>query len=106
MFDVFLEVYNRRVDLDFVLPIILSPLLFELKLGAIGWHQSVNEVDLNFVDVDDVRDVAARRVEAKVAVDSAIVGRADLQGALDDLRLVCLKRERNGLLDHFEVSLG
>lgn len=92
MLDVFFKINNRCIDLDFVLPIILSPLLFKLKLGAVGWHQSVNEVDLNFVDVDDVRDVAAWRVEAKVAVDSAIVRRADLQGALDDLSLVGLKR--------------
>lgn len=58
MLNVFLQVQDRCVDLHLVLPIVVSPLLLELKIRAGSWHQGVDEVDLDLVDVDDVRDVS------------------------------------------------
>ena len=60
VFNVLLEIQDWRVDLHLVLPVVVSPLLLELKVGAGSGHQGIDEIDLNLVDVDDVRDVSTR----------------------------------------------
>lgn len=61
--------------MDLILPLVFSPLKFELQLGTIRGHQRVYEVNLNFVDVDNVRLVATRTVKGQIAIDCAIIGR-------------------------------
>ena len=79
MLNVLLEIGEGRVDLHFVLPVVVSPLLLKLKLRTVSWHESIDEVDLNLVDVDDIWNVSTGRVECQVPVDSSIVSRADLE---------------------------
>ena len=102
---VLLEVHDGRVHLHLVLPVVVCPLLLELELGAIGRHQSIDEIDLNLVDVDDIWDVATCRVEGKVSVDRTVVGRADLERTLDDLRFPSTQGERDWLLNDLQVAL-
>ena len=71
---VLLEVQNRCVNLHLVLPVVVCPFLLEFEVRASCGHEGIDEVDLDLVDVDDVRDVAARRVEGQVAIDRSVVG--------------------------------
>ena len=68
------QMRKRGVDLYLVFPLIVSPLLLEVKLAALSRLKLVDEVDLDLVQVDDVRNVAARRIKGQVAVDGSIVG--------------------------------
>ena len=52
------EVGDACVDLDFVLPFVVRPLLLEVQLGTVCWLQLIDEVDLDLVQVNDVLDVA------------------------------------------------
>ena len=106
MLDVLLKIQDGRVHLHLVLPVVVSPLLLELKLRAIGRHQSVDEVDLDLIDVDDVGNVSTGRIEGKVAIDGTVVCRADLEGALDDLASTSAQSQRDRLLNHLQVALG
>ena len=102
---VLLEVQDRCVNLHLVLPVVVSPFLLEFKVRASSWHQGVYEVDLNLVDVDDMRNVSTGRIKSQVTVDCSVVGRANLEGALDNLRGTCCHRERDRLLHNFQVAL-
>jgi len=63
MFDVLLQIHNRCIYLYLVFPVILSPLLLELKFRAVGGHESVDEVNLYLVDVNHMGNVAAGRIK-------------------------------------------
>ena len=52
------QVGDACVDLDFVLPFIVRPLLLEVQLGTVRRLQLIDEVDLDLVQVNDVLDVA------------------------------------------------
>ena len=79
MLDILLQVMDRCAHLDLVLPVILSPLFLEFKLRAVSRHQSIDEVDLDFIDVDDIWYVTTGRIVGEVAVDGAIVRGAYLE---------------------------
>ena len=79
------QVKDWSRNLNFVLPVVISPLLLELELAAVSRHEGINEVDLDLVDVDHVWDVATRAVKGKVPIDRSIVGRANLERGFDDL---------------------
>ena len=67
------KVSEASVDLDLVLPFIVSPFLFEIELSAIGWLEFVDKVNLYLVEINDVRNVSACRIKGEIAVDSSIV---------------------------------
>jgi hypothetical protein len=50
---ILLQISNWSAHLYLVLPFILSPLLFELKFSALSRLEGVDEVNLNFIDIDD-----------------------------------------------------
>lgn len=104
--DVFLEINNRRVDLHLVLPIILRPLLLELELGAVSGHQSVDEINLDLVNIDYVGHISTWTIKAQIAINGAIVRAADFQTTFHNLCLAALQCECDGLLNDFEVTLG
>jgi len=104
--NILLEIQDWRVHLHLVLPVVVSPLLLELELRAISRHECVDEVDLNLVDIDNVRDVATRRVKRQVAVNGSIVCRAHFHATLDDLGCASTKSNRDRFFDNLEVTLG
>ena len=71
----FFEVCNWGINVHLVLPFVFSPLEFEFQLGTVSWHESVNEVDLDLVDVDHVRLIATSAVKSQIPVNCAVVCR-------------------------------
>lgn len=99
------QVLDRGVHLDFVLPFVLRPFLFELKLWALGVEEVVDEVNLNFIDVEDVDIVSTSWVMRDVSIDDAVVCGGHFQTSFDRLRRLRLQSDRNWLFNHFEISL-
>jgi hypothetical protein len=67
------KVCKSRVDLNLVLPFVVSPFLLEVKLAALSWLKFIDEIDLDLIQVDYVRNVAASRIKGQVAVNGTIV---------------------------------
>ena len=105
MFNVLFEIGEGRVDLDFVLPVVVSPLLLELELRAISRHERVDEVNLDLIDIDHIRNISTRRVEGQVAVNGTVVGRANLERALDHLCGSSSQSQRHWFFNNFQISL-
>lgn len=106
MLHILLQVSDRSAHLHLVLPLILSPFLLEFKFCALCRLKCVDEVNLDLIDVDHEGDISTGGVESKVAVDSSVVGRADLQRALNCCSLLASERHCHGLLYNFKVALG
>lgn len=106
MLDILIQVRHGRVHLHLVLPFVLRPFLLELVVCALGLHQLVYEVDLDFVDVQNVWLIAAGGVVGDVAVDDAVVGGGDLETGLDRRGGSSAQSYRDWLLDDFEVALS
>ena len=93
--------------MDFVLPFVVGPLFLEIKLCALGRLQFVNEIDLDLIQVYDVRNVATCRVKGKIAIDGAVVSRVDLKACLESLGGErSQSRDLKRFLYKLEISLG
>jgi hypothetical protein len=71
---IFAQVGDTCVDLNFVLPFVVCPLLLEVQLGTVRRLQLIDEVDLDLIQVNDVLNVTTGGIVAKVPIDGAIVG--------------------------------
>ena len=106
MLNIFFQVRYGSRDLDLVLPFVLSPLLLEFELCAVAGHKSVNEVDLNLINIDHVGDVAGRGVESEISVNSSIIGGRHLQRRFQNSTGACSQSDSYRFFYHLQVSLG
>ena len=102
---VLLQVKYRCVHLPLVLPVVVRPFLLEFEIRARSRHQGIDEVDLNLIDVDNVRYVATGGVKRQIAVDCPIIRRTDLERTFDNLGCTRSQSQRDRFFDNFQVAL-
>lgn len=100
------QMRKRSVDLYLVFPLIVSPLLLEIKLSAVRREKLIDEINLNLVDVNDVGKIATCRIEGQVAIDGTVICRVHLQTRLERLGGQRSEtRNGKGLLHKLEIAL-
>ena len=72
------QILNGGVHLDLVFPFVLGPLFLELKLRALCMEEVVDEINLNFIDVQNIWLIAVGGIVSDVAVNYSIVGGGNL----------------------------
>lgn len=52
------QVSDGRRHMHFVLPFVLGPLQFEFEFRTVSWHECINEIDLDLIDINNRRQIA------------------------------------------------
>ena len=98
MLHVLLQVSNWCAHLNLVLPFVLCPFLLEFKFSALCRLESIDKVNLNFVDIDHEGDISTGRIESQVSIDCTVVSRTDFKRTLDCVSLLSLESHSDRLL--------
>lgn len=106
MINIIFQFCNCRVYLNFILPFIFSPFLLKFKFRTRVLHQIVDEINLNFIDIEHGWLISRSRVVSEIAKDDSVVRWGDFEACLDGCWALSLQRDWNRLLHHLQVSLG
>ena len=102
-----MQIADRGVHDDLVLPLELDPHLSELVVGAGGRNDVVHDVDVNVIQHDTV-PIGLRTADIvdDVPEDDSVLCRGHLDVRLDVREVVRRHGDRLRLLDQFQVAEG